>query len=206
MENTDFYLVSSDKLFEQLAKKRYEVFVLELKRFYPNEFIKQEKLIEPIENKSTSLVLAKGDKIIGGIRMTPLGCQINYDATLVNNYKINTTDTDIDVSIFVSKLFITPQFYRNKKYLPYFMANIYWMLKLKNIKKVYLNTNPQLEKLYTKIGFRKISNSFYLEEVNSYVLPMIAEVDEQYLTRCSSKSYKYFVSKLETKYKVARIC
>lgn len=194
MKEIQFGEVTSNILFENLAHSRYSVFVKELKRVYPSQYIQSGKLIEPIDDYSKNLVLLKDSYVIGGIRITELrGDKFPLDE-FVNKYKLD--EYFIQYGVYLSKLFITPPNNRNKRYLPYFLANIFVFLIRSDVKYVYLNTNPELENLYKKLGFEEIGDPFFLDEVEKTVIPMRAILDDKYISKCTSTSFKQYLSNL----------
>lgn len=194
MKNIKFAEIVSEEIYDSLLTSRYSVFVEELNRTYPSQYIQQRKLIEPIDKISKNYVLIKDEQIIGGIRSTVINKYSEFPIEFLDHYHIGKEQ--LGISIYLSKLFIIPPNNRNKRYLPYFLANLFVSFKRMNIKFLYLNTNEELLKLYEKLGFQKLSNNFYLDEVRKEVFPMVAILDEDYLNRCNSISFKNYIKEI----------
>jgi len=192
--DVQFLEAGSSELFNAVSEKRYTVFVEELQRSYPTQFLQNGKLIEPLDKRSANLVLLKSQHIIGGVRLTPLRVMIEDDPAFLKNYDV--APEDLEKSVYASKLFINPPSLRHQRYLPFFIANLYCFLARNGIAKLYLNTNPQLLGLYEKLGLSPVGTPFTIPEVGNKVIAMVGVLDEGYLARCKSRVYAQYIKKL----------
>jgi len=182
----------------EMGKQRYQVFVNELNRKYVKNISKiPQCIIEPEDYRNAINILFKyNNKIIGGVRFNLMTENMLNDLKFYQNYSGNHDIISHKNVLYASRLFIIPEF-RKRRWLAFYLAKIYVLLKKKDYKYIYMNTCKRLIKMYKSIGFEIINKPFYLAEVNDMVIPMMFRYDNEIHKRVSSKIFWHYVNQLE---------